>query len=79
MAKKARSKWFRYLRTSSTTSIMEPALFRVPSTLQMGIGLKREVVCFDIRTVNEHPGGPRIQERLHCSGLSSVSGLEFNV
>ena len=42
-------------------------------------GLGREAVRFDIRTVNEHPGGPGIQEHLHCSGLSGVSGLEFNV
>ena len=42
-------------------------------------GSGREVVRFDVRAVNEHPGGPRVQERLHCSGFSSVSGLEFNV
>ena len=42
-------------------------------------GLGREVVHFDVRAVNEHPGGPGVQECLHCSGFSGVSGLEFNV
>ena len=37
------------------------------------------MVRFDVCTVNEHPGGPGVQEHLHCSGFSGVSGLEFNV
>ena len=39
--KKARSEWFQYFKASSTTSVMEPASFRVLSMLRMGIGLER--------------------------------------
>ena len=42
-------------------------------------GSGREAVRFDVRAVNEHSGGPGVQEHLHGSGFSGVSGLEFNV
>jgi hypothetical protein len=43
-AKRARSEWFLYLKIRSTTSVMEPASFKVPSTLRTGIGRESVLV-----------------------------------
>ena len=44
MANRVLSEWFQYWRMRSTTSVMEPASFGVPSTLNTGTGLDNQRV-----------------------------------